>query len=59
MQDLRSWIKTEMKAKNHIELSKYALAFGAWQSEKGKSEEARAGFKIKTMHHMCLVTLSC
>lgn len=33
MQELGSRIKTEMKAKNHSELLKYALAFRALQSK--------------------------
>lgn len=33
MQELGSWIKTEMKAKNHSELPKYVLAFRVLQSE--------------------------
>lgn len=33
MQEPGSWIKTEMKAKNHFELPKDALAFRTLQSE--------------------------
>lgn len=40
MQEAGLWIKPEMKAKNHFELLKYALAFRALQMKQCKPEEA-------------------
>lgn len=41
MQELGSWIKTEMKAKNHSELAKYVLAFRVLQSETMKARGSK------------------
>lgn len=54
------WIKSEMNAKNHFELLN--VSFGLQNSATWNTISLRkqvAGFKIKTMHQMCLVTLSC